>query len=674
MRHTPSAVIIAAILGTGVATPRAEDLPVIQVEGDIEQNPSEQTVDLDAATGVPADIGEWLRSLPGVSGNRIGGHAIEPIVRGQSQTQLNVILDGAYVHGGCPNRMDPPTSYSALETYDSLTLIKGSQTVVFGGGGSGGTLLLERHTPRFGEDENLRGQAGASYKGNSDTRNLFADVAAGSPLGFVRLIGDYSEADNYEDGDGNEVRSAYQQTSGNIILGLTPNADTRLELGLEAVRGEDMLFAGAGMDAPKSDADTIRLQFAQDDLGETVTGMRVDLYRSDVEHLMDNFSLRPAGMMRTEAPSDSTTTGGRVRFDILQGEDTYWTVGVDAQKRDRDAQAINANNDQTMFFLWPDVSIAQTGLFAEMDRPLDDATRLQAGLRYDRVSAEADKAATATDTGSVPNMLYNNTYGVIATDQTEHNVGAVLRIERQLASPSTTVYGTLSRSVCTADETERYLARMGWIGNPDIEPEKHHQAEIGLTWAARGWQFVGSIYHDQVSDYILRDLGANQPQCAPGAAATDTVYCNVDARLSGTELQLQRKWNTNWSTGAALSYVHATNTSDDRPIAQIPPLELVLTLDYTRSDWNAGTRLRIVDAQDRADLLSGLDERETPGFAVMDLYGGSRLGKQVELKLGIDNLFDRTYAEHVSRSDVFGNLVQVNEPGRSAWVKITGRF
>ena len=46
------------------------------------------------------ETGDSLRDLLGVSGSRMGGHGIDPTIRGLSQTQLNVLLDGAYVHGG----------------------------------------------------------------------------------------------------------------------------------------------------------------------------------------------------------------------------------------------------------------------------------------------------------------------------------------------------------------------------------------------------------------------------------------------------------------------------------------------------------------------------------------------------------------------------------------------
>jgi iron complex outermembrane receptor protein len=248
-----------------------------------------EVIEPQAEAHAPTDTGEWLRSLPGVSGTRLGGHGIDPVVHGQGETRVNILLDGAYVHGGCPNRMDPATSYAPLTSYDKITLIRGNQTVRYGGGGSGGTLLLERDTQPFADGDCPRLRADAGYGGNGDHREATLDGALGSELGYARVITSLSRADNYEDGDGNDVRSGFDERGANLLLGYTPNEQTRLELGVEAVRGEEILYAGS-MDAPKSDHDAVRLKFSQQAEEASRGNISAELYHSDVEHLMDNYS------------------------------------------------------------------------------------------------------------------------------------------------------------------------------------------------------------------------------------------------------------------------------------------------------------------------------------------------------------------------------------------------
>jgi iron complex outermembrane receptor protein len=72
---------------------------------------------------------------------------------------------------------------------------------------------------------------------------------------------------------------------------------------------------------------------------------------------------------------------------------------------------------------------------------------------------------------------------------------------------------------------------------------------------------------------------------------------------------------------------------------------------------------------------SGLDVGQTPGWAVVDIYGNYVINKTVSVRFGIDNLLDKEYAQHLNRSSAFDPLqVQVDEPGISGWVKLAAQF
>lgn len=166
-----------------------------------------------------ADSGDFLRNLPGISGSRMGGHGIEPVIRGMQGNQLNVTMDDVYIFGGCPNRMDPPTSFIAPETFDLIFVTQGYRTVTKGPGGPGGHVSFERRPPVFGPDEWYKGQVGAGVVSNGFTRDAFGDIAAGTDGYYVRGIANVKEADNYEDGGGNEIRSSFSHRSGDLTVG-----------------------------------------------------------------------------------------------------------------------------------------------------------------------------------------------------------------------------------------------------------------------------------------------------------------------------------------------------------------------------------------------------------------------------------------------------------------------
>ncbi|MCP5142436.1 MAG: TonB-dependent copper receptor [Chromatiales bacterium] len=677
-RVRPLTALIAAVLSAPAA--HAESLGTVEVEATPIDLPT-MKVERGAviAPSPSSDAGEALRAVPGVSGSRMGGHGIDPVIRGQTQTQLNILLDGAYVHGGCPNRMDPPTAYAPIETFDKVTIIKGSQTVRYGGGGSGGTVLLEREGKPLSAGETLRGKVGAGYRGNSDTKDGFADLTVGNETSWVRGIATAKDADNYKDGDGVEVRSAYAEKALNLQGGFINDA-TRIDVGIDLSRSDDILFAGAGMDSPQADADTYRLRVRHDAEVGPFAAIDADISVAEVTHVMDNYTLRNQTGTRMRAPSTSDTVSGRLSGDIAVGE-SIWTVGVDFQNNEREADRYNdtANNKNSV--LWPGVEIDQSGVFAELDMPMGERDVFKAGVRYDRVEASASRAGEKPAM-LAPNTLYTMYYGTTARDVSEDNVGGFLRYEKGLDSVPGIAWVGLSRSVRTADATERYMASNGaaasrWIGNPNIDPEQHHQIEVGLDIDWGDVAVNGAVYYNDVSDYILRDAAHGQT----GILLNDnaTIYRNVDAELYGYEIGGALRFDANWSMKGSLAYVHATNTSDNRAIAQTPPLEGTVNLDYATTGWSVGTQLRVADKQTRVDddvtTGSGLDVGQTAGYWVFDVYGTVAPTKTSQVRFGVDNLFDEAYANHLNRSNSFDpTQVQVNEPGRSVWARFNWSF
>ncbi len=680
-------LFIALFVNTGVALSETTGVSEVVVEASRTVTPGTRVLLADDISGrSPADGGDWLSSIPGITGVKMGGHGIDPVIRGHKHNQLNVLLDGAYVFGGCPNRMDPASAYAGTARYDQLTVIRGVQSLLYGAGGSGGTVLFERQDPEFEPGENSRIELGAGYVSNGDAWNAHADVASGGEKGYMRGIIAGKSADPYEDGDGNEVRSGYDENSALVELAWRPDAVSKLSLSAEAVRGEDILYAGAGMDAPVTDHDLITLGYESQTGPGSFSGIETELYSSAIEHVMDNYSLRTNTMMWARVSSASDTAGGKIKGDLVLG-DGLLTLGLDVMQNDRDAARYmaSAGTVPTVIsaYMWPGVSIEQWGVVAEYAAEITPQQRYIMGLRVDQVDASASKASldpmNSMPWAVSPNTLYNNYYGTTATPQDETNVGALLRFEHQLANNSTTLFAGLSRTMRTADATERFMAATNstaskrWVGNPTLDPEAHHQLDVGLEHQAEQYRGSLTVYYDQVNDYILRDRARGQG----GILLSDlaTIYRNVDAELYGIDLEGTYQWNKRWRSDLNVAYVHATNTTDSRPIAQTPPLEGTVSLEYREAVWMFGGEVRAVAQQTRVDddinTGSGLDAGQTPGFAVYNLYGHYQFAKQKTVSFGIDNVTDKTYAEHLNKPSAFDTtVIQVNEPGRSYWAKV----
>jgi len=683
--------ILSLSIYAAMTTAHAAELPEITITESLPINPNASAPEAYNRTqALSADGGDFLRQLNGISVGRFGGRGLEPIIRGQSQTRLNILLDGAYVHGGCPNRMDPPASWAALGTYEEVIVLKGVQSLIYGGGGSGGTVLFERDTRSLAEDKGVHGRASMLGSSNGVKYGVLGDVVIAGEKGFVRTFAEIKDADSYEDGDGNEVPSAYYHRQGGIVLGLTPTDSRLLEFTYERNDIRDVLYPGSGMDSPEEEGNFYRFKYKDEFEAGWLDSIEFKAYVTDIDHLMNNYSLRTppnypamhpkAGQpMKRETPTTSKTTGGRLVMNSSTGY-TDWQYGIDLQSNERDGSLNNVDSGQpvALSFLWPGATIEQYGVFAEATTTLSEKSRLKYGLRIDKVEYSADKADEKPMMAS-PNQAYSHYYGKTAKDGDETNVGGLLRFENEIAQGLTFFTG-LSRSVRTADASERYMnkwspkAAKRWVGNPDLNPEVHHQIDLGMTKKNKHYEVNAVVFYDDVSDYILRDTARGQA----GILQSDNadIYRNVDAKLSGIELDGLTSLTAQLDLSASLAYVRATNTSDgDRPIAQTPPLNGKVQLDYSAQKWGLGSRIRFADRQDRIDQLSKQEVGETAGWGVLDVYGNYSFNATFSLRAGADNLLNKTYAEHSSRSNLLDPVaIKVNEPGRVIWLKMTAVF
>jgi iron complex outermembrane receptor protein len=114
----------------------------------------------------------------------------------------------------------------------------------------------------------------------------------------------------------------------------------------------------------------------------------------------------------------------------------------------------------------------------------------------------------------------------------------------------------------------------------------------------------------------------------------------------------------------------------------MPPLEAKLSVANDDGTWSAGALWRIVAAQKRYALnegnVVGKDFGPSAGFGVFSLNGGYAVNKQVQVSLGVDNLFNKTYSEHLNLAGNagFGYAANtaVNEPGRTVWARVSFKY
>lgn len=627
-----------------------------------------------------SDPAAALRLLPGLGGIRMGGVGIDPVVRGQSAARLLVITDGACPHGGCPNRMDPPATYASA----------GADQVAVEPGGLGvrqpgaplAVVSLDRPQPRFADGRWHEARAAARVDANGEAARGSAAVSVGGRLGWVQGRAAAARADDYEDGDGRSVRSGHRRWSAGGSLGWTPDAGTSLEVARDAVRESDALYAGAGMDAIHSDGDTTALRLRRRNADGTLDRLAIDAYLVAVAHLMDNYSLRPVVGMAMRADTTNDTAGGRLLAELRLPAGLLG-LGLDAERQDYDARRSVATTGLLNSALIPDARQDRAGAWADLAIALGDRTRLVPGVRVDVVESSAADAALDPPGASLsPNGLYGLYYGRVAEERRETLLGAALRLEHALDA-ATLLTLAASRQQRAADPTERFIAANGaatarWVGNPGLDAETHWLVQASATGDhGEAGQWRVEVWADRVQDYIRRDRARGQDGILLGDRAT--IYRNGVALLAGAVAsgELATGELLRWS--GDLAWTRGDDRDSGLPLPQIPPLSGSLAGRVGRDGLHGLLTMRWAARATRVDdstaTGSALDAGETPAWMVLDLAAVWRPRADTELSAGVDNLLDRTYAEHLNKPSAFDTTVQrVNEPGRSVWLAAQARF
>lgn len=634
---------------------------------------------------VPASDGaDFLKHVTGFSAIRSGGTNGDPVFRGMFGSRLKILNNGAEMLGACPARMDAPTSYISPVNYDDIRIVKGPQTVLWGAA-SAATVNFERK-PQHLEQADLKVDASVTTASNHrfDTN---IDTTAGNQLGYVRVIGNTSESDDYKDGSGDKVASKWRKWNADVALGLTPTPDSWVELSAGKGDGESR-YAGRDMDGSQFQRESVGLRFEQKSITDVFKKLEGQLNYNNADHVMDNYTLRAPTAMDM-GHDDEEMSGSGMGGSMDMGGDMGMSDPAMAMELAR--KTISARTAAT--FGWADYQLIvgadmnhnthkgrmggrdykkeawetdaefqQIGVFTESTWKVNGRHKIVSGLRIDQTKVE-DKRPDE--------VSFNET-------RKETLPSGFLRLESQIGN-SLNSYVGVGYVERMPDYWELFSPVHAGATNAfrGVKTEKTTQLDTGLNYKSGPWTGWVSAYAGKINDYILISYHHHEGHSGNSAGAK-----NVDASIAGGETGVSYQFNPQFSTDVNLAYAWGRNDDDNKPLPQISPLEARFAFNYHEDKYNAGALLRVVSKQDRIALnqgnIVGQDLSESKGFAVFSVNAGYQVNQYLNASVGIDNLFNKTYAEHLNKagSANFGYASNqiVNDMGRNFWAKLSFKY
>ena len=622
---------------------------------------------------VPATDGaDYLQSIMGFSAIKNGGTNGDVTFRGMFGSRIKILTDGNESLGACPARMDAPTSYIQPESYDRISVIKGPQTVQFANTGSAATVIFERQKPELNSDKPYEGQASVLI-GSFDRLDHNVEAVVGDETKYIRLNANRSESDSYKDGDGNTVPSAWERWNTDLALGWTPDDDTWVELTAGKGDGE-ALYAGRDMDGSQFARESLGLRVEKKNLTDVIKKVEAQVNYSYNDHVMDNFSLRTPEMKHDHETHEmyldqSSMQVTRRTFNTRVAMTSEWDkvslmTGIDTQQNHHAGGMTSYTMDMP---LATNMKFNSYGAFGELGYQFNDQYKLVSGVRLDQAHIDAID---------------------LNDDRDETLPSGFIRLEHEHPEHHAKSYIGLGYVERVPDYWELFSTAHGNTGMSkptfnDLDTEKTLQLDLGYQHSHGAFNSWVSAYAGLINDYILMSYHNHPSMGGHGHGSSFSAGAkNVDAVIAGTEAGIGYQFTDAIQADLSLMYAWGENSESNDPLPQIAPLEGRFNLRYVQDKYTLGLLWRSVAKQDRISLnqgnIVGYDMGESKGFSTLALNATYHIVQNVDLAVGVDNVFDKTYTEHLNRAGSsgfgFASDEQFNNTGRNYWARVSMKF
>jgi len=653
-----------------------------------------------------ATIAETLSETPGVSQTGFGPSANRPIIRGLDKYRVRILQNGTDTFDVSAQSEDHAVPIDPL-LVDRIEVLRGASALLYGGNAIGGVVnVIDRRIPT-----SPYGAPGASLLANYSSVNEgwnYGATAFGSSgkLNF-QVNGSKSDFEDYDapsfytedhhsgaiSGPFNKVENSYGDSStfgfgGSYMLdsGYAGLSFSRYEntYGVPGEHADNRTYIEMESD---------RFEFRSEievSGSEWLNSIELNFGYSDYKHSEIGYE---NGAPPFETHSTFLRKGyeGRIAFDHDIGElsGVFGLHGLFDEFKIEGHESILAGLTKT----WSDATAAATAtstpsnpdiegvdsrriaLFLLEEYDLDDATSLNAGIRWE--NQDRDYQGTAD-----------------RDDSTFSASGGISRDLNELWNIS----GNLSYSERTPDTAELYsdgphhATESFEIGNPNLDTESAVGVEVIVRKTVGKVTGQLSAFHTKFNNYVfLEEVSPEQERDGEGNLKNDVKYpAPLEGFPAGTEglpvkeyesikaeyqgLEVEIDWlameNPGWDLllSAYGDLLRGKNKTEGGNLSRIPATRLGLGFEVQQEKLDFGAKFVRSFKQDKL----GHHEETTPAFSLLNAYASydfSAGDSAGQVFLRGYNLTDELAYNHASLLKQFAPL-----PGRSVEIGLKFDF
>ncbi|MBD3841545.1 MAG: TonB-dependent receptor, partial [Campylobacterales bacterium] len=540
-----------------------------------------------------------------------------------------------------------------------------------------------------------------------------ATIGGGNDTVQVMVTASKEESDQYEDGDGNTLvqqlanantitaysknpelqnqysdMKAFEKQTMMVKTNLNLTENQNLEVSYTINESDNILYANSKMDALYDDSNILNVKYEARDLSSFSKKLQFKAYTSDVEHPMST-KYRIASDINTTAGEDSlnevissltTDVSGAKIINEMEVMNSLVTVGLDSSKRNWDGSYIGygQNAGITGRKSIDDVDTTNNAIFMKAQHNYGKTT-IELGARYN------DSTISTAKPNYADRDFNSLDLNLVASYKTDSNAKYFVAIGKASRVPDAReLYFNSSINVMS--------------GTPTLDQTTNTEIDLGVQKSYENGMVKAKAFYSSLDNYIYFNKG-NTLTNAMGISAYNS-FENIDATIYGIELSSEYDMTENLFMDFSAAYTRGkkdralTSTNyaadgttvisitqqTDKDLADITPLKANIGFNYI-PDVTLKTRFEVVAAKSWDNYDADNGEQQLPGYAVVNMKAQKTFAKNFELTVGVDNVFDTTYAVSNTYADLkllsngtTGDVMLLNEPGRYIYTQLKYTF
>jgi hemoglobin/transferrin/lactoferrin receptor protein len=533
------------------------------------------------------------------------------------------MIDGSRVTS--ERRVGPSATFLDPSVVEGIDVARGPGSVAYGSDAFGGVISVRTRRPEY---TGLKAEVSGTFGAGVPDRRLDGTVSKGFGPGGLLVAGHVRDVEDYHGPDEEVVNSGWSDS------GFLFRAERRAGAGLFTASWQSDF--GRDIERPRNNSNVVRFYYPYEDSHRFnasyerggVGGLdllRISGYVGSFEQRtdQDRFATptRPRDIERADisasdfqirTSAEEAIGRGRIEF----GLDINGRFGLEAQDIIVLYDLAGNVDSETDTVSIESAHKTDFGAFAQIDAPVGPKFSVSAGLRGDYVQNE-------------------NTGGFFG-DRSISN-GAAAGLAAVTAGPfaNVTLTAQVSRGFRDPTLSDRFFrgpTGRGFItGNPDLEPERSLQVDLGARYASGRLRLAGYFYHYRIDDLVERY--DTEP---------DFFFFRNRGRaqIRGFEVESQTGLGRGYTLELGAQVGRGRALDDDAALDDISTDSISVVVRKAISDsLMVFSRIARYAEDDRP----GPSEIEAPGHTNLDVGASWTPTKRFELRGSVKNLLNEEY-------------------------------